>query len=50
MPCCTKLLRDDQIWLVSFIHYDLGYVDAGTCRLEPIETPCRPEVLPMPPE
>ncbi len=29
----------DNIWLVSFIHYDLGYFDHETCRLEPIENP-----------
>src|SRR5207244_1516457 len=27
----------DQIWLVSFMHYDLGYFDHETGRLEPIE-------------
>src|SRR5688572_16757828 len=29
----------DEIWLVSFMHYDLGYFDDETCRLEPIENP-----------
>jgi hypothetical protein len=28
----------DRIWLVTFMQYDLGYVDDGTCRLEPIES------------
>lgn len=37
----------DQIWLVSFMHYDLGYFDDETCRLEPIENPFSPRVLPM---
>ena len=27
---------DDQLWLASFMHYDLGYFDDETCRLEPI--------------
>jgi putative transposase len=27
----------DEIWLVSFMDYDLGYFDNETCRLEPIE-------------
>ncbi len=27
---------EDRIWLVSFMHYDLGYFDDETCRLEPI--------------
>ena len=35
----------DQIWLVSFIHYDLGYFDEETCCLEPIENPFSPEVF-----
>jgi hypothetical protein len=26
----------EQIWLVAFMEYDLGYFDAETCRLEPI--------------
>ncbi len=25
----------DEIWLVSFMQYDLGYFDRETCRLEP---------------
>ncbi len=27
---------DDRLWLVSFMHCDLGYFDDETCRLEPI--------------
>jgi putative transposase len=41
---------DDRIWLVTFMHYDLGYFDDETCRLEPIENPFAPKVLPMCPE
>jgi putative transposase len=41
---------DDRIWLVSFMNYDLGYFDDETCRLEPIENPFSPKVLPMSPE
>jgi putative transposase len=37
----------ERIWLVSFMHYDLGYFDDETCRLEPIENPFGPKVLPM---
>ena len=33
----------ERIWLVSFMHYDLGYFDDETCRLEPIENPFGPE-------
>jgi putative transposase len=41
---------DDRIWLVSFMQYDLGYFDDETGRLEPINNPFGPTVLPMPPE
>jgi putative transposase len=37
----------DNIWLVSFMHYDLGYFDHETCRLESVENPFRAKVLPM---
>jgi hypothetical protein len=45
----------ERIWLVTFMHYDLGYFDDETCRLEPIENPFGPklyrnEVLPIDPE
>jgi hypothetical protein len=35
----------EQIWLVSFMDYDLGYFDRETCRLELIENPFGPKVL-----
>jgi putative transposase len=37
----------DRLWLVTFMEYDLGYFDDETCRLEPIENPFGPKVLPM---
>jgi putative transposase len=37
----------ERIWLVTFMHYDLGYFDDETCRLEPIDNPFGPKVLPM---
>jgi putative transposase len=40
----------DRTWLVTFMQYDLGYFDDETCRLEPIENPFGPKVLPMSPE
>jgi putative transposase len=40
----------ERIWLVTFMDYDLGYFDDETCRLEPIENPFGPKVLPMSPE
>jgi putative transposase len=41
---------DEHIWLVTFMQYDLGYFDDETCRLEPIEDPFGPRLLPMSPE
>lgn len=40
----------ERIWLVTFMDYDLGYFDDETCRLEPLENPFGPKVLPMSPE
>jgi putative transposase len=40
----------ERVWLVTFMHYDLGYFDDETCRLEPIHNPFGPKVLPMSPE
>ncbi len=40
----------DHVWLVSFMESDLGYFDDETCRLEPIEDPFGPRLLPMSPE
>ena len=41
---------DERLWLVTFMHYDLGYFDDETCRLEPIQSPLGATVLPMYPE
>jgi putative transposase len=40
----------DQIWLVSFMHYDLGFFDNESCRVECAENPFGAKVLPMSPE
>ena len=40
---------EERIWLVSFMQYDLGYFDDETCRLEPLQNPFGPKVLPMSP-
>ena len=40
----------EHIWLVSFMDYELGYFDHETCRLEPLDNPFGPKVLPMSPE
>ena len=39
----------ESIWLVTFMHYDMGYFDHETCRLEPVESPFDGKVLPMSP-
>lgn len=41
---------DERIWLVSFMHYDIGFFDDETCRLEPAPNPFGAKVLPMSPE
>ena len=38
---------DDGIWLVSFIAYDLGYIDLEQKTLQPIDNPFGPIVSPM---
>jgi transposase InsO family protein len=39
---------EDGIWLVSFMDYDLGYIDLEEKTLQPLENPFGPKVLPMP--
>jgi len=39
----------EEIWLVTFMDYDLGYFDHETCRLEPLDNPFGPKVLQLPP-
>lgn len=38
---------DDGIWLISFMHYDLGYIDLDQKTLEPIDNPFGPRLSPM---
>jgi len=38
---------DDGIWLVSFIDYDLGYIDLEQKTLQPLDNPFGPRLLPM---
>jgi putative transposase len=40
----------DQIWLVSFMNYDLGFFGNETCRIESAENPFAAKVSPMSPE
>jgi len=41
---------EDRIWLVSFLHYDLGYFDHEEGRMEPGPNPFGEKVLTMCPE
>lgn len=38
---------DEGIWLVSFMDYDLGYIDLEEKSLQPLNNPFGPRVLPM---
>ena len=38
---------DNAIWLVSFMHYDLGYIDLEQRTLQTIDTPFGTRVSPM---
>lgn len=38
---------DDDIWLVSFMHYDLGYIDLEQRTLQPIDNPFGPRLSAM---
>jgi putative transposase len=40
----------DQIWLVSFMQYDLGFLDHQSGRITSAENPFGARVLPMCPE
>jgi len=38
---------DEGIWLVSFVAYDLGYIDLEQTTLQPLDNPLGPQVSPM---
>ena len=38
---------DDGIWIVSFMHYDLGYIDLEQKTLQPLDNPFGPGLSPM---
>ena len=40
----------EKIWLVTFMHYDLGFFDSETTRVECAQNPFEAKVLPMSPE
>lgn len=39
--------RSRRPWLVSFMDYDLGYIDLEERTLQPLADPFGPKVLPM---
>ena len=38
---------DDGVWLVSFMRYDLGFIDLEQKTLQPLDNPFGPRLLPM---
>jgi len=40
---------DEGIWIVSFMHYDLGFIDLKQKTLQPLDNPFGPRLLPMSP-
>ena len=38
---------DEGIWIVSFMHYDLGYIDLEQKTLQPLHNPFGPRLSPM---
>jgi hypothetical protein len=38
---------DDGVWLASFMHYDLGYIDLEQRTLQPLDNPFGPRLSPM---
>ena len=38
---------DDGIWFVSFMHYDLGFIDLEQKTLQPVDNPFGTGLSPM---
>src|SRR5215510_15733320 len=38
---------DEGIWIVSFMHYDLGYIDLEQKSLQPLDNPFGSRLSPM---
>ena len=38
---------DDSTWLITFMDYNLGYIDLEEQNLQPLDNPFGPKVLPM---
>ncbi|HUN94393.1 MAG TPA: hypothetical protein VMU33_20240 [Burkholderiaceae bacterium] len=45
----TRGEENNGIWQVNFMHYEIGFFDLETCRLEPVENPFGAKVLTMSP-
>ena len=45
----TRSVREvaDHVWLISFMHYDLGFFDDETCRVECAPNPFSAKVSTM---
>jgi hypothetical protein len=50
-PCAGQRLGikevDDGIWIVSFMHYDLGFIDLEQKTLQPLDNPFGIGLSPM---
>ena len=38
---------DEGIWIASFMHYDLGFIDLEQRTLQPLDNPFGPRLSPM---
>ena len=38
---------DDDVWIVSFMRYDLGFIDLERKTLQPLDNPFGPGLSPM---
>jgi hypothetical protein len=38
---------DDGVWIVSFMSYDLGFIDLEQKTLQPLDNPFGPRLSPM---
>ena len=38
---------DESVWIVSFMSYDLGFIDLEQRTLQPLDNPLGPRLSPM---
>jgi putative transposase len=52
LPVRTGGIKEiaEKVWLVTFMHYDLGFFNSETGRVEYARKPFEAKVLPMSPE